>query len=268
MPVVRRRENIRKKKLRDPNAGIRRSDIQARKRASLVRHDHDVRTRDTIFGQAALVTKGPYEVYFEVMAPGSNTGELVSDSGTLTLMGRSGVLHVTVLGNKGVRRSQIRVGDYITIGPGTLYTLSSGDAPADFLRIQSKDYFGTLEQRSAPIAPERENISVTISPAKTVSEDLTLAEPRKRRSYDPEYRKRVAEMQQQDKSGVQNRKKVTRQVRVKNPQTADEVFQHGRQFTSEAGVNQGINPRPLGADGAAALMQADMHQAGLINESE
>ena len=257
MPIV-RRERRRVRKTPEPGAGIRRSEIQKKKRASLVRHDIDFEEQDTLFGRAAIVTQGPYEVLFEVMAPNSSTGMIVSEEGTLTIMGRSGVLFVRVETDEGEKLEQVHPGDAINISPGQNYSLASGTSAVDFTRVQTSGYFEGVEQVTPAVIPDHQKYVVHISPAKR-ADSPDIAEPSKRRSYDSEYRKKLAELRAQDRAGVKQRKQVTREVRT--PKSPDEIIHDGKPFRQGAATVVGVNPRPMGEAGAAALMTAEMGSA-------
>ena len=252
MRVTRTKPNRkhRNRRIPDPGAGIRRSEIRASNRSHVSRPGATPETK-TPFGVFERAFSGEYEVEFEAFGIGTSTG-LVTAEGSLTLLGRGGVLHVSVSDASDGSSPWIgtlRVDDIINIEAGKTYALSTGTGAADFLRVQTKGYRESLEQLTDPV-PVTDADSVHVQKKQALPERVTRA----RKSSSPEHRAHIASLIEQDRRGVSERKTVTREVR--QPRSADAAApRHGQSFTDHttAAMTPGVNPRPMGAAAAAAI---------------
>ncbi len=251
----------RNRRIPDPGAGIRRSEIRASNRAYVHRPGATPETK-TPFGVFERAFSGEFEVEFEAFGIGTSTGIVSSAEGSLTLIGRGGVLHVSVTDpseDSPPWIGTLRVDDIINIEPGKAYALSTGTGAADFLRIQTQGYRESLDQLSAPV-PVTDAEPVHVQKQQMLPERVVRA----RKSSSPEHRAHIASLIEQDRRGVSERKTVTREVR--QPRSADVVVpRHGQNFTdpATAAVSPGVNPRPLGA-AAAAAMEAQAVRESMI----
>ncbi len=155
MAIVRRqRRKKNRKRIPDIGAGIKRSTIHERKRSSQIKHDSDLQEMETVLGSAAVVFKGPYEVLFEVMAPVASTGTIVNDTGTLTILSRTGTLYLRLMTVDGEQKTTIT-------SPGDLLRLDGVDE--NTLDLIAEKCGFNVEENHAYIAEELQEVAKFIN---------------------------------------------------------------------------------------------------------
>jgi hypothetical protein len=259
--------------------GIRRSEIRGGSPGYVVRKQ-DFLGIKTKTGEIQFVVKGAYEIVLEVMASKASTGLVVNEKGMTTIWCRSGVLNIRHMEFKGEgegeeqtsedKYSRLNEGDFRTIPPGQPFELSTGEAAVDFIRIQTPNYFEGIEQLVDGVAPEK--VDVTVGMHNLPPEGHKIPSPTgvpQRASSDPNYRKKIAEQRNQDRSSVAGRKKVTREVR--QPRSRQQVLNQN-QFVDPR--NQQLtqaskaNPEPMGAELALAEEAAAQQEAMAYLEAQ
>lgn len=265
--VVRDVRRPNKRKAREVGAGIRRSDIRRRNSSSIVRRESQFPEVSTVFGKLATVVAKPFEVGFEVMAANSSTGTIYNDTGTLTILGRIGTLHISKEIDGKTWYGKIREGDFATFEPGDQYSLGAGNNAVDFIRIQTPDYIAGIKSLSPPVHPDNpQNIHIATMRQSRTHGEADVDQPTVHRaSYSKAHRERVAAMVAGDRNQNAKRRGVTREAR---PNLSAEEVLSRNEFESDSGMVTGINPRPIGAAAAEMEMQAAVQMSQAPPKSE
>lgn len=267
--VVREARKKPSRRIPTPGAGRRRSEIRARENQNIIKTGYGT-LHDTPFGKREVIVTGAYEIELEVMAPHSSTGFITSEEGSVTIMGRTGILHLQKKMDDGPdMRGQIRPGEFATLPSGTVYALATGDQACDFMRTQTEGYREDIERISKPLIPEDSEVNITAQMSASGTPIVTPEERRAagyRKSKDKEYRAKVADRNSADKQESEKRRGVTREVR--QSRTAEEARpQAGQQFKNTAKLDNmpatamGFNPKPMGAEMANMIESQAAAQA-------
>jgi len=252
----RRRRKVNSKE-RPANSGIRRSSMVARNRSVQRVNDHRLDIKKTAFGQAAMAVEGPYEIMFEVMAPKCTTGLIVSGEGTVTIFCKNGSLHVHEDDKGSKTHKMLHVGEFVTMLPGTVYSLSTNETAADLVKMQTPKYIESIKQVSSSVAPGNIDFHVDLSGfiSQEHSVEAAAATRHVREPRDRNKKIKIAEMVASDKGRIDKRRGVTREARP--PRAAREVLEN-RTFQQNGTAVQGVNLAPLSASQLDAMYAADV----------
>lgn len=262
--AVDRRRKSKRRKTRPANSGVRRSGYtQKHKRNVQTVDSFQAATQKTIFGEAALLVEGPYEIMLEIMSPKSSTGLIKSEKGTISVFCKSGDLHTYTEKDELKEHKRLRAGEFITIPPGTAYSLSSNEMPVDMLKVQTPKYIESLKQLTDSITPADTrhfvDMSGFVSPNAAREEAARTKYVRPAR--DRERKIAIAKMAAADRGPVNKRKAVTREARP--PRSAQEVM--SRTTFRQGGQNvEGVNLQPLNMGTLDAAVAADVRAAQAI----
>ena len=274
MSIVRENRKKPSRRVPTPGAGVRRSEIRARENSNIIKTGYGTLT-NTEFGKREVIVTGAYEIELEVMAPHASTGFLLTEEGSVTIMGRTGILHLhkeiedgpNVLG-------QVRPGEFVTLSAGDTYSLSTGDLPCDFMRIQTPDYREGVVCVTAPLIPADTQVNI-LAQMSASGTPIVSPEAREstslRKSNDADYRAAIAARNMSDKRESEKRRGVTREVR--QARSAEQVMPHtGQQFKNTSNLDNipivalGFNPRPIGA-AMAGMIESEAASQVYIPES-
>jgi len=200
----------------------------------------------TSFGARLPVFRGPYEVFFETMGPGTNSGVVCSEDGCLSLIVQVGTLFV----NKELEQityeeiegeetrvcriikesTKVEVGEIVSFEAGSVYSYGTGNGSVTFVRIHTEEYAFDI---SSPEIGTVDDIGVqSIIGSQSRTSRSTVAshsKPTKRRSIDAQYRNKVTSHQLRDNQ-LRTSGKESKRIRRRSKSAAEVLPLEGSTF--------------------------------------